>query len=348
MVTQISEFMKNLHYILLGLFAMLLISCETEESLGVEQDSSRNKELNGVSSKATNTALPNRFQYFHKGLNSNRVYSSYSSTGIGSWLGNFFQRGKTRTGIAATQFGNRIFIAHKGETKDNVFYSYSFDGRNFLGNLKLPTGAETRSTPELVSFNNKLFLYHKGRNTNKLFYNYTIDGINWIGNKVISDGRVKNIFHFNSFDNKIYFFDAIGNRVLFSTSTDGINFIERGSISFDRFVSSISTAKLGNTVHILVANPLQTTNGVEYSLETVSTQDFITFSQPRTIFINGRPIKTDKNPTIASDGTKLVIAYEESDGTKIRSIYSTNGRQWIGGNIAKGKTNTGVKIIYTK
>ena len=323
-----------------------------------------------------------RFQYFYPGRNtsksSSKLYSSYSNQGTGFWTGEFTVANgtKTETKVGAIQVGSKVFLVHRGRTSDKLYCAISTNGVDFSTNYTI-SNAETKGYPALVEFNGEVWVFHRGKNSSRIFASSTQNGINWTNSTSISVEAeydnytviAKNNPAFNpdlpiSSSNRkhlsLHLF-AEGANVYHYSSEDGINFSNRQIIPStaegEDGIRGITSTKIeredvnGGTKYVYyVAYTDDRVDNIQdiAQIRIFSTEDFNLYSAVSIISVDGGNIFTDTDPSLATDGSKLVLVYKEARGERIYYSYSYDGLNWSGNRPAKGSTKSGVELLYTQ
>jgi hypothetical protein len=365
-------FMKNHLSLSLVILSTMFLSCENDNTIIEEQDSKSLIETTTVSRTQNETPLPNRFQYFYPGRNTNKkkskLYSSHSSSGTAGWTGDFtISNGtKTATKVGTAQLGSRIFLAHRGRTSNKLYCATSTNGSSFGRNYRI-SNSESKGYPELVEFNGKIWVYHRGVSSSRIYASSTSNGINWTNSRNISVSTGYNNYSLIAEDNpdydperpisssnkkhlRLHLFTE-GSYVYHYSSTDGINFSSRqtipGTYRHSDGIYSVTSAKLGSRYFIAFSDDIDNSGDLS-QVRIFSTENFTNFSGVTTISVNGGRVFTDTDLSMASSGNRLVLAYKEARGERIYTSTSTDGINWSGNRPAKGSTKSGVELIYTK
>ncbi|WP_394751309.1 hypothetical protein [Spongiimicrobium salis] len=314
----------------------------------------------GSGGTSTPPSLSSRFRYYHRGNSGDNIFTSSSSSGRGNWSGSVNTNGNNRLddqSISATQFGNRVAVVHQGRTSNTIFYSFSRDGRNFTRDRSIPTGARTSGTIKTVEFNGRLFVYHHNGSSNRIYYNSTSNGTNWVGNRPISDANSYLAFDVVVLGNRLFLVSLTNSSISVSSSTDGINFsrVTRDGLGLNVAPRNIDVVAVDDIIYILFED-----RRISSRTRNLSIGKWINGSNPIG-FVSFVSIgtTTDQPATIASDGTTLVVAYENDNGNGITVSYNTAFRNiprnqtippssWrrVAGS---GRTSlSGVSLIYTE
>ncbi len=311
-----------------------------------------------VTNTTRNTNLEDRFQYFHRGNSRDNIYTSHSESGIGSWSSNtrINGLGLTKSTVKATQFGSEIAVAYVGRRNTKkIYYGLSSDGDSF-GPERVVPGAQTSGTFSMIEFDDDLFVYHRGRTSgnSRMFYS-ALDGANntWSQNSELANSPIYNDFDFVVANGLLFMVVINSSRIIVKTSTNGVNFNNLTSQLFQ-----LPTGTGFPTSLSITQNPYTNSGTIDYHVVigtstghvlTTVTSNFTTFSPVTKIRINNSDVKSAHDVSIASNGSRLVIAYEKESGNSIRYAYSNDGNNWIGNINARGGTSrSGVDIIYTE
>lgn len=317
----------------------------------------------GSSGVPSSTGLPNRFQLFFKETSfQDDIFTFHSErpTSQGDWSNVTRPSGsnaQTSGMITTAQFADRMYVAYKGKSSSNVWYTSSLNGQQFTSNKPLESGARTAGNIDLVTFKNKLWLYHDGQTQSKLFYNELSSPFSsWTGNQPIggiaaSPMGTMNVYDLVAKEDTLWHIGSANNGfMLVSFSTDGKNFQGRGRIPLPNEKPAYD---ITNVVH----------NGVDMMLVGMGNEknrelwlyDGRNFFEPRRVRISGQPVECKYDASIASDGSRLVIAYQEQTGQRIKFAYSDDeGYTWYGGGTTHSSTtpspttvDSGLEMIYT-
>lgn len=336
------------------LISTFLFSCQSDPEEIQEEVVS----LDLVANTTRNTSLPNRFQYFHRGNSRDNIYTSHSTSGIGSWSSNTRLNGLglTRSTVKATQFGSNVAVAYVGRSNTNkIYYGLSSDGSSF-GPERIVPGAQTSGTFSMIEFDNDLFVYHRGKTSgnSRMFYS-VLNGVtdSWSQNRELTNSPIYNDFDFIVRNNLLYMIVFNSSQIIVKTSSNGTNFNNLNAQFFQL------PQGVGIPISVSITQkPYMNVGSIDYHIVlgtssghvlTTSTTDFINFSPLTKIRINNSDVKSANDVSIASNGSRLVIAYQAESGNSIRYAYSNDGSNWIGNINARGGTSrSGVDIIYTE
>lgn len=87
---------------------------------------------------------------------------------------------------ALASFSGKLHLLHLGEGSNNIWHSWTTDGRNWTENVRIPDQS-SKASPALAVWNNELHMVHIGSSSNNLWHSWSTDGRNWIENKPIPD-----------------------------------------------------------------------------------------------------------------------------------------------------------------
>jgi hypothetical protein len=87
------------------------------------------------------------------------------------------------SGPSLAAFGNKLYIAWKGESSDQRLFYASFDGSNWLVQGQIPNVASS-SGPSLAAFGNKLYIAWKGESSDQRLFYASFDGSNWSAGQI--------------------------------------------------------------------------------------------------------------------------------------------------------------------
>lgn len=133
---------------------------------------------------------------FYKGGTDNYGLHSCSFDGT-TWRGGADVSGqsgginaKTDKALGACLYENRLYVAYKGWTSDDLYISV-FDGTTWAGDVKIrdmPGGIDARSSapPTLIVYNDLLHIFYKAHDGDQVRAAW-FDGLQWAGGSAIAD-----------------------------------------------------------------------------------------------------------------------------------------------------------------
>jgi hypothetical protein len=115
------------------------------------------------------------FQIFsHDSTNNQFHHLIFNGTAWRNGLNN--PRGSTLDTPALVSYKNKLFLAHRGE-KDQDLYYVTGDGLTWSDNINI--GACSMYGPGLAVFDNKVFMAHRGKGNNEKIWYTTYNGSTW-------------------------------------------------------------------------------------------------------------------------------------------------------------------------
>ncbi|WP_299220975.1 hypothetical protein [uncultured Aquimarina sp.] len=337
---------------ILGVFLSIMIvtSCDNnQEELSFEEDSI---EISTASQKTT--TLPNRFQFYCGASGNDRIISSNSITGTGSWTSGRYVPGAglTKTHISGTQYGSRVAIVYRGRSNTGkIYYTISNNGTDFSTERTVP-GALTsnKGLIRTVSKNGELYVFHTGKTSTGRIFMSKFNGTSWTTSRPVTPSM-----SFNDFDiiekNGVFLLAMMGSVHLnYLRSVDGLNFQDLNiniSIPFPEFQSP------GNALDIAITSRTDSRRLNHVVIRTdkneMWTSSFGNSLIPNTFQkVEVRPrdyAKTDQRPGIATNGTQVILVYEGNSSSNIYYAFR-NGFFWSQTKTGIKTKNSGVDLLY--
>jgi hypothetical protein len=240
-----------------------------------------------------------------------------------------------------------VFTFFRGVTSDKIYFSHSSDGSTWSGgNTELGNGAQTSDDPAAVVFNGKIFLLYRGKGADdRVYVSQSTDGFSWTGNIPIStvgdgyDTRSPVAVTTDGINMYLAVRLRYGDGIRLFRSNDGFNWVY---LIQPPYLSSraVSICHLGGNINIVAKSTGSATGIYHYwyniSSGTVSGSQFISAF-------------TNERPSLATDGSKLVVVYKGASTDNIYRSYSLNGGlTWQGNNQVAGQTNRGPAVLFTR
>ncbi|MCG8374376.1 MAG: hypothetical protein MI700_12620, partial [Balneolales bacterium] len=313
----------------------------------------------------TSTGIKTGFHYTHKGQSTNRLYHAYSSSGT-SWTGSNYRDITTSSnslsnrGPSTVYFKNQLYAFYKGQNSDEISFTRSSNGTSWSSHQSIGGSSyKSHQAPAAVVYRDTLYVYYA--DDSNIRGVYTADGVNWNATgKLIQDKEIKRcasiVILINCFkpyaqfgvtvynDQIVLMFpsDADGGQLKIRRSSDGKTFFQDFSL-----FPGIEPDKNKGVSGVEFNGKLFMTFGGRYTsnVKIVET-DLVTVAQ-RDVTVSGGTPQTSQTPSIATDGSKLVIVYKGNSSSNVFYAYSTDGNAWSGNGFAVGGTKDGgPSLIY--
>lgn len=165
---------------------------------------------------------------------------------------NIIQGQKSKTAPAIIVFRNKLYMLHLGDQSNDLWYSYSEDGKTWSENQRIPNQS-SKATPALATFNGKLYMIHLGDQSNDLWYSFSTDGLHWSQNRIIQGQKSKTTPSLVSFQGKLHMIHLgdESNDLWYSYSTDGVNWSANTRIPNQKSKAAPALAVYRNKLHMV-------------------------------------------------------------------------------------------------
>ncbi len=116
---------------------------------------------------------------FHKGAGSSKkIWYRHKDTWNGPWQpsgGDIKLVGSTTSHPPAVAvFNGRLYVVHKGETSNYIYYRSMDTNGNWSSSTRITGDTATSSSPSVTEFNGRLYVFHKGVSSNNIYYRYMV------------------------------------------------------------------------------------------------------------------------------------------------------------------------------
>lgn len=175
--------------------AIIAGACSLNDSLNLNEGNGKIIEKESFSSGgASAMSISPGLKYYFKASNGSSIYRSNVSTpfncnSFSESVGVLGNGALSPYGPSATIFNNKIYLFHKGNTNNYIYYSTSTDGISWSTDNQLGNGAASIGTVSSTVHNNKIFVAHSessgGKYTN-IYVSVSSNGTSWGSEYVIS------------------------------------------------------------------------------------------------------------------------------------------------------------------
>ena len=281
------------------------------------------------------------FYSFYRGESSaRRIYLGYSHNGT-TWQGNsqLPNHAESTRGPAAVLFNDKIFVFHRGNSYSEIYYSYTPDGQTWFGNSQLANGAQTDEAPGAAVFQNRIYVAHKGKSDGAIWISSSADGQSWTANtKIVQalEGTLDapSLIAYNN-ELILFFQHGITQNIHLWATSNGTAWQYRGFLTAESYYG-VGLTEFANKLWLGYSN-------LSGDLYVMSWDSVNLWSSPIRVLTAG----ASERPSLATDGSKMVVMYKGETNNNNFYAYTFNGTTWYGNSHAIGKTKKGGPFILS-
>lgn len=336
--------------------AIIAGACSLNDSLNLNEGNGKINEkesfsTGGVSAMSISPGL----KYYFKASNGASIYrSNVNCSSFSESIGVLGNGALSPYGPAATIFNGKIYLFHKGNTNNYIYYSTSTDGVNWTSDTILPNGAQTVGTASATVHNGRIYVIHPSNTSSpNIYISMSPDGVNW-GSEIIVpvtnyDHNVPSIF--SSGGNLYLCYAKIVSpyavqRTIMRSTDNGFTW----SVWSDSSAPYVAPSAQ-NEGFSVTADPLGGATML-YSdntyLKVSFSTNLISWSTPQNVTsaINGQQARTSQRPVITWDSScgRHFAVYKGYNNNNIYKAYTINGTIRESGTL-QGTTTHGPYVI---
>lgn len=294
------------------------------------------------------------FKVYMQGVFSGNVNQGTSTDGF-SWTGQGnVDNVTTDRGLSAVKYGSEIYTFHglyngsPGTPQNTVRFSRSNNGGNHWATYSMDNGVlvTTTAATSAVEFENKIYLAYKKANSNHNIEVVSSNGITGWANHSNPVSNTENRDFGEPYlavhNNELYlFYTNNAGRVFYKKKNTSPQVTWGSAVDITAEVNGNDVLSTGGVTAVSFNNTIHVVYRVHsnYLLAT----DALSIGTPQGHYVNNA--QTSHRPSLATDGSKMVVLYKGNTSWGVRYSSSTNGLFWSGNAFAVGETTQAPYVI---
>ena len=356
--------MRKTNYLVLLFWCLMLAACTQQAEVTPELNNQRS--LNNCILDPQGNCIPggptggnggnnsSSFKVYMKGESSSTVNQGASSNGGTSWLAQGGVTGAwTEFAPSAVKYNGDIYVFYADLTNINgvppqrIAFSRSTNSGFNWTNYTMDNGvsAAINAGTSAVAFNGQIYLAYKRVADNSIRI-LTSNGLTgWsnhseavLSSENTSGGEPYLAVH----NNELYvFYTNNAGRVFYKKLNTFPSLLWDSPVDVTAEVNSstvlssggVTAVSFNNTIHVIYK-----TNS-----DHLIAADALSLGTPQGHYVNNA--QSSERPSVATDGTRMVLLYKSQSNVKVRYSTSTDGQTWFGNAYAVGDTRKAPYVI---